>query len=174
MTARSSADYLLDIHEIQQLLARYSVAIDTRELSLFDGIFAPDAHIDIDGFGIFDRDGYRRLCQESLPAFDATQHHLSPAVIAVGDEGATATARCSFVAQHARNDLRPAALVTVGGTYDDELAKIGGHWLITTRVGTSAWLDGNPAVIGVGGLAGGLPWRPGRACPPWLVADQPS
>lgn len=154
------------IHEIQQVLYRYAVAIDTQQLDLFDACFVADARIELHNVGIFDRETYKRLCREALPDFDATHHVISNPLIKV--DGNTARSRCYFTAQHARNNLAPMAFLIIGGWYDDEFSRVNGRWLITNRVGTAAWYDGNPAVLGYSTTAGALERVPGRECPPWL------
>jgi hypothetical protein len=166
-TTPPSLERLADAHDIQQVLLRYSIALDTRQLELLDDVFAAEARIDMHSVGVFDREGYRHLCERALFQLDATQHLIGPAAVSVdGDE---ARARSYYVAQHARNDLRPDPLLTIGGWYDDELARATGTWRITARAGTSVWWAGNPAVLGSSELAGAQEWRPGRACPQWLL-----
>jgi hypothetical protein len=166
-TTPTSLELLADVHHIQQVLLRYPIALDTRQLELFGDVFATDARIDLHSIGVFDRDGYRRLCEQALFRLDATQHLIGPAAVTV--DGDQARARSYYIAQHARNDLRPDPVLMIGGWYDDELARATGRWLITSRVGTSVWWDGNPAVLGSSELAGAQEWRAGRNCPSWLM-----
>jgi hypothetical protein len=166
LTIDHSEEYLMDVHQIQQVLLKYPIALDTQCLELFDEVFSVNARIDLGGMGPFDREEYRRLCADVLPTLDATQHHVGPPVLSI--DGSRASSRCYYVAQHARNDLRPSALLTIGGWYDDELEKSNGQWLISSRTGTPAWWDGNPAVIGRAGVPGAEKRRPGRSCPAWL------
>jgi hypothetical protein len=39
---------------------------------------------------------------------------------------------------------------TIGGTYDDELVRVGDDWRIAGRTLSRTWEDGNPAVMGKG------------------------
>src|SRR5262245_48356719 len=102
--SRDTLAALVDAHEISQILCRYTIAIDTRELSLFDRCFAPDARIEIPGLGVFDREGYRRVCAENLPAFDATQHLLGSPAIEVEADGASS--RCYFRSEEHTSELQ--------------------------------------------------------------------
>jgi hypothetical protein len=43
---------LVDVHDIQQLLYRYAIAIDTRDLDVLDDIFTPDARLDMSVAGV--------------------------------------------------------------------------------------------------------------------------
>jgi len=165
MSGTIDVGYLRDVHEIAQVLYRYAVAVDTRELELFDHCFTADARIELQTVGVFDREGYRHLCRENLPNLDATQHTIgNPSIHVTGD---TAVSRCYFVAQHVRNAVAPHPCLVIGGWYDDEFARIDGKWLITSRRGTAAWADGNPAVLGLSAV-GALESGPGRACPSWM------
>jgi len=166
--ASDSVQKLLDLHEIQTLLSKYVIAVDTQVLSLFDDCFAEDAAIDLANTGVFTRDGYRDLCSRVLPTLDATQHHLGLPVIDV--RGDRAESRCYFIAQHARNSLAPQPFLIIGGWYDDEFARLDGQWRITRRRGTAVWFDGNPEVLGYPFQPGALARVPGRACPDWLLS----
>ena len=157
--------YLRDVHEIAQILYRYAVAVDTQQLELFDDCFTATARIELQTVGVFDREGYRGLCRENLPNLDATQHTIgNPSIQVRGD---AAVSRCYFIAQHVRNALAPHPCLVIGGWYDDEFSRINGKWLITSRRGTAAWADGNPAVLGLPAV-GALESGPGRACPSWM------
>lgn len=163
-----AAQKLLDIHEIQTLLSKYVIAVDTQEFSLFDDCFADDAAIDLANTGVFTRDSYRDLCRQALPALDATQHHLGLPVIEVA--GDRAFSRCYFIAQHVRNALAPKPFLIIGGWYNDEFARLGGSWRIIRRQGVAAWFDGNPDVLGYPFPPGALASVPGRECPQWLLS----
>jgi len=158
---------LLALHEIEQVLATYPIAIDTRRPELLDRCFAAQARLHLDGVGELDLDGYKELCRTALPGLDATQHHLGLPAIRV--EGERAFSRCYFVAQHVRNALAPRAALLVGGWYDDELARAAGAWRIARRRGTAVWYDGNPDVLGYAFPMGASPRGPGHAAPAWLL-----
>jgi len=167
MATAESLQKLLDVQEIQTILSKYVIAVDTREFSLFDDCFSADATIDLANTGVFTRDSYRDLCRQVLPTLDATQHHLGLPVIDV--QGDRAFSRCYFIAQHARNSLAPNPFVLIGGWYDDELARVNGQWRIIRRLGTAVWFDGNPDVLGYPFPPGALEQVSGRACPQWLL-----
>src|SRR5439155_17428632 len=97
---------------------------------------------------------------DGLPNIDATMHFCNAPVVKV--TGDTATSRCYFMAQHVLNALRPDPFLMIGGTYDDELARIDGRWWITKRTGTSAWWQGNPAVLGSDVAIGAIEWMDTR------------
>jgi len=158
---------LLAVHDIQQVVYKYAIAIDTREIDLLDECFAKDGKFHMADAGVFSCEEYKALCRKVLPALDATQHVVGPPMIEI--EGDTAVSRSYFIAQHARNSLAPNPLLLIGGWYDDEFTRIDGQWRITKRIGTPAWYDGNPAVLGDSNTPGGLKWSAYRNCPLWLL-----
>lgn len=138
---------LVDVHDIQQLLYRYAIAIDTRDLDVLDDIFTPDARLDMSVAGVLTPAEYKAKAAVELDKLDATHHLIASPVVAV--DGDTATAHTYYQAQHARNDLFPRPLLMVGGWIDDELVRTPGGWRICARTGRAVWFDGNPAVLGL-------------------------
>ena len=159
--------YLYDVYEISQVLYRYTVAIDSRAYELFDRCFTADATIELAGMGVMTRDGYRKIARENLVSFDATQHVVSNPSIQV--DGDRAYSRCYFTAQHVKNALAPRPCMIIGGWYDDKFARVDGAWLITARVGTALWFDGNPEVLSYPLPPGALPRTPGHEAPSWKI-----
>jgi hypothetical protein len=138
---------LADVHAIEQLLYRYAVAIDTRDLAALDGIFAPDARLDMSVAGRLTPAEYKAKAARVLAELDATHHLIgSPIVVVDGDR---ATAHTYYQAQHARNGCPGGSLLMVGGWIDDELVRTPGGWRIRSRRGRAVWFDGNPAVLGL-------------------------
>jgi hypothetical protein len=158
---------LLDIEDIKRTIGLYVVSIDSRDLSLFDEIFTPDAPIILGGMPPMTPASYKKIGAEGLAALDATQHHLGLPVIDL--DGDRANARCYFMAQHVRNGLAPNPFLLIGGWYTDELARTEAGWRITKRVGTALWYDGNPDVLGMGDFPmGATPRGDGHNLPAWL------
>jgi hypothetical protein len=160
------ASYLYDVHQISQVLYRYTIAIDSRAYELFDACFTADAKIELAGMGVMTRDGYRKIAHDNLISFDATQHSIGNPSITV--EGDKAQSRCYFTAQHVKNALAPKPFMIIGGWYDDVFVRANGSWLITHRIGTALWFDGNPEVLGYPLPPGALPRTPGHAAPAWM------
>ncbi len=170
MTAQTDTDAvtrLLDLQDIQRALAIYVVAVDTRDLSLFDQCFTPDAQIILGGVGELTPTTYREMAGPSLGQLSATQHHLGLPLIQL--DGDHAHARCYFLAQHIRNDLAPNAALLIGGWYTDDLLRTEQGWRITRRIGTAVWYDGNPQVLGYDFPMGATPRGEGHLPPAWLA-----
>ena len=152
---------------ISNVLSTYVVALDSRNVGLFDQVFTNDAKIDLSGVGVFSPAEYAAMCEKSLVKFDATHHHLGLPVISI--QGDAAHARTYFTAQHTVNALAPRPHYMIGGWYDDDLARTANGWRITWRRGTAVWFDGNPEVLGYDIAAGASPRAPGHAAPEWLI-----
>src|SRR5690348_10938407 len=83
---------LLDIHNIQQVLVKYTIAIDTQNFDLLETCFTDDAELHLAGLGTLTPKSYRNICQQNLPMLNATQHHCGiPAIDFVGE---VAHSRC--------------------------------------------------------------------------------
>src|SRR5271154_4925991 len=155
---------LLDIEDINRAIGLYVLAVDARELSLFDQVFTPDAQIILAGVGEMTPASYKEMAVKDLAALNATQHHLGLPLINL--DGDYAHARCYFMAQHVRNDLAPNPFLLISGWYTDELARTEAGWRITKRIGTALWYDGNPEVLGMGDFPMGATPRGDGHLPP--------
>lgn len=142
----------VDRSEITNLLARYALALDTRDWDLLASCFAPDATFRFAHAG--EASGPAEIiavCRRSLEPLDASQHLVGSASIDV--HGDLARSSCHFQAQHVREGLEGGGLYVVAGTYVDELRRTGAGWQIGHRELRRVWTDGNPAVLGYGRAA---------------------
>ncbi|ARS29279.1 nuclear transport factor 2 family protein [Sphingomonas sp. KC8] len=157
-----------DVIAIQQVLARYVIAVDTRTPELLRDCFTADAVLRLSGMPQLTVDAYVAIAGDALPKLDATLHHLGLPAIRVEDD--RAWSRCYFMANHVRNALAPAPTgLMIGGWYDDELVRTDAGWRIAQRIGTAMWAEGNSAVIeGADYPLGATPRGPGHAAPGWL------
>ena len=140
----------LDRQEIENLLVRYTIALDTRDWELLSTCFTEDARYrfghagDVAGF-----EAIKEVCSRSLDPLDASQHLVGAAHVEI--DGDTARSRCSFQAQHVRRAAEGGRNYIVAGTYVDELRRTGSGWRIEFRELERVWTDGNPAVLGRAG-----------------------
>lgn len=140
--------WLQDVHEIEQVIYSYAIAIDTRDWDLLDSCFAPDAVLQMSVAGRYPSPAaYRDKAKVTLAELDATHHVFSAPRIVPDGEGARA--HTYYQAQHVRNDLAPGSLLMIGGRVEDRFARRDGRWVITERHGTAVWFDGNPRVLGL-------------------------
>jgi 3-phenylpropionate/cinnamic acid dioxygenase small subunit len=130
--------------QIQDLLVRYTVAIDTKDWSLLDSCFTPDAHVDYTATG-GTKGAYpevREWLEKALAPFPMTVHYISNSTVELkGDEASSRT----YVINPMGFPKEDGSLhiFTVGGYYVDKLVRTDEGWRIAERVEESAFLDGS-------------------------------
>ncbi|NLG45466.1 nuclear transport factor 2 family protein [Gordonia sp. (in: high G+C Gram-positive bacteria)] len=121
--------------EIQDLLARYSFAIDDHDWDVLDEVFTSDAHIDYTAAGGI-KGAYPEIkawLASVLPLFVLTQHLT--ATTALDLAGDTARARTIlFNPMVSRDDAGAEHVMFVGLRYRDELVRTTAGWRIARRV----------------------------------------
>ncbi len=135
---------LSDRIEINDLLIRYTTAIDTKDWKLLGTCFTPDAHLDYTSAGGI-KGAYPQVCawlEKALAAFPMTVHFISNSVVTLA--GSKARARtCVLNPMGFPNPDGSLHLFTVGAYYNDELARTDQGWRITQRIEEQAFLDGS-------------------------------
>lgn len=133
--------------DIADLLARYCVALDSRDWGLLGQVFTEDATAE------YGRAGSPRglpaiveVVRASLEPLDASQHFIGTSLIeATGTDGATG--RTYVIAHHVKNDTPGGGVFTIGGTYVDRFVRTRDGWRIADRRLIHTWTQGNPAVL---------------------------
>ena len=142
----------VDRSEITNLLARYALALDTRDWELLASCFAPDATFRFAHAGdVSGTEGIIAVCRRSLEPLDGSQHLVGSASIDVDGDLARLVVPLPGAAREA--GLEGGGLYVVAGTYVDELRRTGAGWQIRHRELRRVWTDGNPAVLGYGRAA---------------------
>ena len=154
-----------DIVAIQQVLARYTLALDSRRADLIVDCFIDDGTMQIGELYKLPAKDFAAMSVESLPNFGATQHMLGLPLIHV--DGDTAWSRCHYMAQHINDNVSPRAFM-IGGWYDDELVRTDKGWRIAKRRGCPLWADGNAEILGGQFPVGAVPKGPEHEAPFWL------
>lgn len=132
-----SLQQISDRIEITDLIARYSVLVDSRRWDDLDALFTGDAVLDYTATGAI-RGSVAELkafFAEMLPAFEVTQHLTGASTVVLDDERATATTPCfnPMVANERH-------LFFVGLWYDDVLVRTAQGWRFAERVQRRAFL----------------------------------
>ena len=129
--------------QIQDLLTRYTVAIDTKDWSLLDTCFTPDAEVDYTSTGGI-KGAYpevRKWLEQALSIFPMTVHFISNSTVTL--EGDRATARTYVLNPMGfKNPDGSLHLFTVGGTYNDRLVRTADGWRIAARSEEQAFMQG--------------------------------
>ena len=159
---------LVDRRAIDDVLIRYTTALDTRQWDLLDQVFTTDARIDYATSGGIKgnaADLKRWFREEAFMPFTSWQHLLTN--IAVELDGDAATGRSSVYNPLAFiGEDGASAVLHVGAWYDDRFARTPDGWRITERSLGMAWTDGPlPATVAV------LPDTPGS---PDVAAARPA
>ena len=135
MGAQASIGDRLDV---QDVITRYAIALDTRRPDQLDEVFLPDARLDYRSIG-GPLDAYpavRAWLEAAMARFDSWQHLLGNFAIAV--DGDRATARTDLY-----NPLvGPEGVLHTGAVYEDELARTSDGWRIAARTVHLTWMDG--------------------------------
>ena len=133
---------LIDRLEIDDLLTRYTIALDTRQWDLLATVFTPDATIDYTSSqGIKGHYPEIRVwLEKALSAFSASQHLLGNRQIELdGDHG---TGRTYFFNPNTLTDAAGAAtMLYVGGFYVDKFVRTADGWRIEDRDEQTTWVD---------------------------------
>lgn len=152
MTPRQLAD-LADRIEIQDLMSRYSTAVDAKRWDLLEDVFVAGSVVDFRGNGGPEL-AYPEIVEylkESLAGFAGCQHYVTNHMITLnGDE---ATCRIYVFTYLASIVDGEEVLFADGGWYDDELVRTDAGWRIKRRTSGLVWIDG--------------PWPEGVPRPAW-------
>jgi SnoaL-like domain len=143
---------LADKQEINDLVVRYSTALDTRDWKLLETCFIADPVFDADGFPpINDFQSIRDSASHALAGLDASQHYVTN--IAIELDGDKASVVSYLQAQHVRSSAVGGPNLIVAGIYTDDVVRTPDGWRFSHRRLKVTWTEGNPAVP-VGHVAG--------------------
>jgi hypothetical protein len=145
---RGAADDLRSRIEIRDLLARYSVAVDTGELALLRTVFTADAAIDYGaefatGVGA---DWFIKYVGVGIPGARALFHDLGTSLVELTGES-TARGRTYVVDRCVGGGAFEGQLFTLGGWYLDDFTRTDDGWRISRRTFELVWTEGNRAIL---------------------------
>lgn len=130
---------LADRIEIDDLITRYSTALDTRDFDLLDTVFAAEADLDYEEVGGFrgDRAAFKAWMAEVAPLFEMWLHHATNRAITLdGDSATVVTYLINPVVLKGR-----AGVLREGGRYHDRLVRTDDGWRIVARREEPLWHD---------------------------------
>ncbi len=138
-----SLQQLSDRIEIQDLLVRYTKAIDEKDFALLDTCFTPDAEVDyVSSGGIAGSYAEARAwLEKALAPFPMTVHYIANSEVEL--DGDRARARTAVLNPMGfANPDGSQHLFTVGAYYVDELVRTEEGWRIAKRREDQAFMDG--------------------------------
>ena len=139
-----SIEEISDRIQIDDLLTRYTVAIDTKDWELLDTCFIPDAQVDYTTSGGI-KGAYpevRGWLEKALAPFPVTQHFISNTVVDL--DGDQATSR-TYVYNPMCTEKAGGGhhIFNVGAYYADKLVHTDDGWRIAERFEEQAFFDGS-------------------------------
>lgn len=136
---------------VAETVYRYALGVDTRDWPLYRAQFADRVHVDFTGFaaGMPDTEmaadtwvaGVRPLFER----LHATHHLMGNPIVDVDGDSARITMYVQ--ATHVGDPGDPGARYTIGGYYENRLARVDARWLLTAVKLTVLWRAGDPAVM---------------------------
>jgi SnoaL-like domain len=134
-----------DRWEISDLLSRYCIAADSRNLALLDDVFTEDVACVFQTGSRTGRDSVREFMGSILKHLTATQHNVTTSVVTEVADGAEGTTY--LIVQHVRAGAEGGDTFAMGGTYYDRFRRENGAWRIWRRELIGSWRTGNPDVM---------------------------
>jgi 3-phenylpropionate/cinnamic acid dioxygenase small subunit len=129
--------------EINDLLIRYSKAIDQKDWKLLDTVFTPDAEVDyVSSGGI--KGSYpeaRAWLEKALAIFPVTVHYVTNSEVTLSGDRATARTAV-YNPMFFKNPDGTLHHFAVGAYYVDELVRTKGGWRIAKRREDQAFMEG--------------------------------
>jgi 3-phenylpropionate/cinnamic acid dioxygenase small subunit len=138
-----SLQELSDRIEIQDLLTRYTRAIDSQDFELLDTCFTPDAFVDYTSSGGIEGPypEVRTWLAKALAPFSAMMHFVGNTTLELdGDEARSRTYVINPMALPGENGSRHA--FTVCAHYVDKLVRTPDGWRIAERIEEQVLLEG--------------------------------
>ncbi|WP_067686049.1 nuclear transport factor 2 family protein [Nocardia jejuensis] len=136
-----SLQEISDRLEIQDLLVRYSHAVDTHQWELLDELFTADARIDYTAMGgpAGDLESTKKFLASVMPNFPAFQHLVSNSSIEIDGDRASARTMCHNPMLLAGDDGHQR-LMLCGLWYLDSFVRVDDRWRIRQRVEEKSYM----------------------------------
>jgi hypothetical protein len=130
----SSAAWVAARTEISELVSRYAIAVDSRDLETLVSLFVPDVDAGRRGTG---RDALRAYYDDVLHRFRSSMHFVGTHAVNFDDSGTRAHGHTYCTAEHEGSDH----WFRVGIDYEDTYRFVEGAWLFERRIFRSWFTD---------------------------------
>ena len=136
---------------VAETVYRYATSVDRRDWVLYRSLFADTVTIDFSSYSPdlpprqMSADQWVAGMLPLFTALAATQHSMTNPLATI--DGDTAAITMYVRAHHVLDPTDPASWYTIGGYYDDTLARIDGRWLLTGVRLTVTWRAGDPGIM---------------------------
>jgi hypothetical protein len=136
---REAAVSKTDWQQIQELMSRYALAIDTKDYPAIAACFTAEGQAEYGGFTepLKGREAIVAHMRRAIGPLSATQHIFGNFIIdAEGDKGRLT---CDIFAQHVRGAGAEAETYLAGGKYTVEVRRTAEGWQLDRVVARSVW-----------------------------------
>jgi len=136
---------------VAETVYRYAAGVDRRDWALYRSLFADTVTIDFSSYdpGLPPRqmsaDDWVAGIAPLFTGLAATQHSMSNPLATI--DGDTAAITMYVWAHHVFDPNDAASWYTIGGYYDDTLARVDGRWLLDGVRLNVTWRAGDPAIM---------------------------
>jgi hypothetical protein len=142
-TSPTSIQELVDRFDIDDLLTRYTMAVDNAEWELLDTVFTPDARIDYTSAGGIagNRTEIKEWLAVALSIFPVRQHLLGNKQVTI--DGDTAAVRAYFFnPMYLHNPDGSDRYAPGGGYYNHALVRTSEGWRSRELIEEEVWREG--------------------------------
>jgi SnoaL-like domain len=136
---------------VTETVYRYAIGVDRRDWALYRSLFADMVTIDFSSYGpdLLPRqmraDEWVRGLVPLFTGLAATQHSMTNPLATIDGDAAAITMYVR--AHHVFNPTDAASWYTVGGYYENTLARFDGRWLLTGVRLTVTWRAGDARIM---------------------------
>lgn len=119
---------LEDRQAIAELNGVYADGVVRFDADTWGSVWAENAHWNLMGHEVDGKTGIVGFWQQAMGGLEAVSFQCVPCMIAVSGDTATSRVQTQEILRPKEGPARH-----VGGLYEDELAKVDGQWLFTSR-----------------------------------------
>ena len=138
---------------VAEAVYRYATGVDRRDWTLYRSLFTDTVTFDFSSYGPdwpprqMSADEWVAGLVPLFTGLAATQHSMTNPLATI--DGDTAAITMYVQAHHVFDPTDAASWYTIGGYYEDTLARVNGRWLLTGVRLTVTWRAGEPGIMEV-------------------------
>ena len=136
---------------VAETVYRYATGVDRRDWTLYRSLFTDTVTFDFSSYGPdwpprqMSADEWVAGLVPLFTGLAATQHSMTNPLATI--DGDTAAITMYVQAHHVFDPTDAASSYTIGGYYEDTLARVDGRWLLTGVRLTVTWRAGDPEIM---------------------------
>jgi len=140
-----------DTLAVAETVYRYAAGVDRRDWALYRSLFTDTVTIDFSSYSPdlpprqMSADEWIAGVVPQFTGLAATQHSMTNPLVTIDGDSAAITMYVR--AHHVFDPMDEASWYTIGGYYDNTLARVDGRWLLTGVRLTVTWRAGDPGIM---------------------------